>query len=48
MHNAERTSHVESETKNTRVQGVLGATWEKNDHLIVQISLLGNIDASKR
>jgi len=24
---AERTSHTGSETKNTRVQGVLGATW---------------------
>ena len=29
MHIAERTSHVESETKNTRVQCVLGATWRR-------------------
>jgi hypothetical protein len=29
MHIAERTSHVGSETKNTRVQCVLGATWRR-------------------
>jgi hypothetical protein len=29
MHIAERTSHVGSETKNTRVQGVLSATWRR-------------------
>lgn len=29
MHTAEITSHVESETKTTRVQGVLGTTWRR-------------------